>query len=117
MSIIQLNDYLGTLPGIYADRQENDIAHRLLQKNLKNLYDLFVAMKSDISGSEDPMFTTKGTAGQCASCAKGIVNLSGYRADHAVWDGFPFKDPSKRMMKSGMDFSKMFAQSQQKAFE
>ena len=103
---------MATLPGIFADRQDNDSAHKLLQKNLKNLYDLFVAMKSDMAGSEDPMFTTQVIKKNCASCSKGVQNLSGYRADHTTWDGFPFKDPAQRMLKSGMGFQNMFNKSQ-----
>ena len=110
-SVIQLNEYVATLPGIFADRQDNDGAHKLLQKNLKNLYDLFVAMKSDMAGSEDPLFTTQ-TVKSCASCAKGVTNMSGYRADHVTWDAFPFKDPAQRMMKSGVGFNNIFNKSQ-----
>jgi len=87
----------------------------LLQKNLKNLYDLFVSMKGEMTGSGDPLFTTKAIA--CASCAKGVANMGGYRAEHVSWDGFPFKDPGKRMLKSGMGFSKMFHQSQVSLYE
>jgi hypothetical protein len=79
---------------------------------LKNLYDLFVTMKSEMAGVDDPMFTAKALL-TCASCTKGVANLQGFRADHVNWDGFPFKDPGKRMLKSGMGFAKMFNQSQQ----
>lgn len=61
-------------------------------------------MKSDMAGSEDPMFVTKGVK-QCASCSKGIQNMSGYRADHVVWDSFPFKDPAQSMLKAGTGFN------------
>ena len=97
------------MPNIYADKVENDVAHQLLQKNLKNLYDLFVAMKSDIAGGDDPLFTTKSLV-NCASCAKGVTNMAGYRADNVNWDTFPERDAGKRMLKSGMGFSKMFNQ-------
>ena len=53
----------------FADRAENDKAHKLLQKNLKNLYDLFMSLKGE-GNEDDPMFTTKGI--NCASCAKGV---------------------------------------------
>jgi len=74
----------------FADRVENDKAHKLLQKNLKNLYDLFMSLKGD-GNEDDPMFTTKGI--NCASCAKGVQNMLGFRADHIPWQNFPFKDP------------------------
>ena len=69
-------------------------------------------MKKDVAAggdSEDPMFMTRG--GNCASCSKGLGKISGYRADHVTHDGFPFKDPTKRMMKSGMGFNKIFNES------
>jgi hypothetical protein len=109
-SVVQINEYVSTLPQIFADHSENEQAHRLLQKNLKNLYDLFVSMKSEMAGVDDPMFTAKAIL-TCASCTKGVSNLQGYRADHVNWDGFPFKEPGKRMLKSGMGFAKMFNQS------
>ena len=31
----------------FADRVKNDKAHKLLQKNLKNLYDLFMSLKGE----------------------------------------------------------------------
>lgn len=106
-NLVSLNDFVNQMPSIYADKIENDVAHQLLQKNMKNLYDLFVAMKSDMAGADDPLFTTKGLL-NCASCAKGVTNMSGYRAENVNWDQFPQKDPTKRMLKSGMGFSKMF---------
>ena len=64
-----------------------------------------------MAGVDDPMFTSKALL-TCASCTKGVNNLQGYRADHVNWDGFPFKEPGKRMLKSGMGFARMFAESQ-----
>ena len=109
-SIVQLNEHVHSLPQVFADLNENEAAHKLLQKNLKNLYDLFVTMKSNMAGVDDPMFTAKALL-TCASCTKGVNNLQGYRADHVNWDGFPFKEPGKRMLKSGMGFARMFNES------
>jgi len=36
------------------------------------------------------MFTTKSL--NCASCAKGVVNMGGFRADHISWANFPVKE-------------------------
>jgi len=47
------------MPHMYASKGENEEAHGLLQKNLKNLYDLFVLMKTEVAGMDDPMFTAK----------------------------------------------------------
>jgi len=46
---------------------------------------------------DDPMFTTK--AINCASCAKGVQNMLGFRADHINWNNFPFKDAQQRMQR------------------
>jgi hypothetical protein len=97
-SLIRLNDIVNDLANQFADRVENDKAHKLLQKNLKNLYDLFMSLKGE-GTEDDPMFTTKGL--NCASCAKGVINMIGFRADHNPWSNFPFKDPAQRMSKAG----------------
>lgn len=68
-SLIKLNMMINELSVKFADRAENDKAHKLLQKNLKNLYDLFMSLKGE-GTEDDPMFTTKGI--NCASCAKGV---------------------------------------------
>ena len=97
-SLIRLNDIVNDLANQFADRVENDKAHKLLQKNLKNLYDLFMSLKGE-GTEDDPMFTTKGL--NCASCAKGVINMIGFRADHHPWSNFPFKEPGQRMAKAG----------------
>ena len=84
---------------------DNDKAHKLLQKNLKNLYDLFMSLKGD-GNDEDPMFTTK--ALNCAACAKGVQNMLGFSADHVSHQNFPFKEPGQRMGKLGQGFSKVY---------
>lgn len=81
-SLLRLNDLINDLANQFADRVENDKAHKLLQKNLKNLYDLFMSLKGD-GTEDDPMFTTKGIS--CASCAKGVQNMLGFRTDHVPW--------------------------------
>ena len=96
--MIRLNELINDLANQFADRHENDKAHKLLQKNLKNLYDLFMSLKGE-GTEDDPMFTTKGL--NCASCAKGVQNMLGFRADHVSWNNFPFKEPSQRMAKLG----------------
>lgn len=68
-SLLRLNDLISDLVNQFADKVENDKAHKLLQKNLKNLYDLFMSLKGD-GTEDDPMFTAKGLF--CASCTKGV---------------------------------------------
>jgi len=104
-SLLRLNELINDLASQFADRHENDKAHKLLQKNLKNLYDLFMSLKGE-GTEDDPMFTTKGI--NCASCAKGVQNMLGFRADHVSWHNFPYKEPSGRMAKAGQGFSKIY---------
>ena len=81
-NLMRLNHAVNELVNQFADKVDNDKAHKLLQKNLKNLYDLFMSLKGE-GGEDDAMFTTKGIS--CASCAKGVQNLIGFRADHLSW--------------------------------
>ena len=81
-TLIRIQEIINDLVNQFADRVENDRAHKLLQKNLKNLYDLFMSLKGE-GTEDDPMFTTKGI--NCASCAKGVQNMLGFRADHVSW--------------------------------
>ena len=81
-SLIKLNQLINDLVNRFADRVENDKAHKLLQKNLKNLYELFMSLKGT-GNEDDPMFTTKGL--QCAACSKGVQNMLGFRVDHVPW--------------------------------
>ena len=107
-NLIRLNEIVNDLHKQFADRVENDKAHKLLQKNLKNLYDLFLSIKGE-GTEDDPMFTTKRL--QCASCTKGVQNMIGLRADHTNWNNFPFKEPGVRMSKQGQGFSKLYSKS------
>ncbi len=49
--------------------------------------------------TEDEAMFTKKYVGpvDCASCEKGIVNLSGVRADNVNWNKLPFREPSERI--------------------
>lgn len=71
-NLVSLNEFVNNMQSVFADKVENDVAHQLLQKNLKNLYDLFVALKNDMANTEDPMITTKTF---CTSCTKSVTNL------------------------------------------
>ena len=48
------------------------------------------------------MFTTKSL--NCASCAKGVVNMAGFRADHISWANFPVKESGIKIGKSSLVF-------------
>ena len=89
-----LGDIAGTDPHPQTSQTPSNFpsgspGQKFQEKNLKNLYDLFMSLKGE-GTEDDPMFTTK--AINCASCAKGVQNMLGFRADHINWNNFPFKD-------------------------
>lgn len=74
---------------------------KLLEKNLKNMYDLFIN-KEGGGNEDDAMFTRKPLGGtSCASCAKDVVDLYGKRVDYVPWGKMPFRDPSERIARVG----------------
>ena len=82
---------------------------KLLEKNLKNMYDLFMS-KGGYDHEDDAMFTKKPLGGvSCASCAKDVVDLHGKRVDYLPWGKLPFRDPSERIARVGQGFSKMLS--------
>ena len=85
----------------FADKKDTKKALKLLEKQLKNLYDLFMSSRSHgVENEDDAMFTKKPLGGMsCASCEKNIVNLHGHKADYLPWNRFPFRDPSERIAK------------------
>jgi hypothetical protein len=81
-----------------ADKNDTKKALKLLERQLKNLYDLFMSRGGHNENEDDAMFTKKPLGGMsCASCEKDIVNLQGRKADYLPWGKFPFRDPSERI--------------------
>jgi hypothetical protein len=84
----------------FADKKDTKKALKLLEKQLKNLYELFMQSRNTggNDNEEDAMFTKKPLGGMsCASCEKNIINLHGIKADYTPWNRFPFRDPSERI--------------------
>jgi hypothetical protein len=105
----RLNELVKALSKQFADKSDTRKALKLLEKNLKNMYDLFMA-KSGHDNEEDPMFTKKPLGGtSCASCANGIVDLVGKKTEYMPWGKLPFRDPSERIARVGQGFSKMLS--------
>ena len=49
---------------------------------------------------EDAMFTKKPLGGvSCASCERGITNMSGLVVDYTPWKKLPFREPGERIAK------------------
>ena len=73
----RMNDIVKALTKQLADKNETKKALKLLEKQIKNLYDLIMANRGKEGGHEDDaMFARKPLGGwSCASCEKGLTNL------------------------------------------
>ena len=88
----RLNDIVSTLTKQFADKADTRKALKLLEKQIKNLYDL-ITSRSD-APDDDGMFSKKPLGGtSCASCEKGLVNLAGRKVEFVPWNKMPFRDP------------------------
>lgn len=78
----RLNEIVKALTKQLADKHETKKALKLLERQLKNLYDLFMSKGQKEEDTDDAMFSKKPLGGNsCASCEKEIVNLNGRRVD------------------------------------
>ena len=105
----RLNDIVAALTKQFADKAETKKALKLLERQLKNLYDLFMT-KGGNPTDEDAMLNKKHLCGySCASCEKDLVNLYGKKVEFMPWGKLPFRDPSERIARVGQGFSKMLS--------
>ena len=105
----RLNEIVKALSKQFADKNDTRKALKLLEKNLKNMYDLFMS-KGTNENEDDAMFTKKPLGGtSCASCAKDVIDMYGKRVDYHAWGKLPFRDPSERIARIGQGFSKMLS--------
>lgn len=99
----RLNEIVKALTKQLADKNDTKKALKLLERQLKNLYDLFMQKNGQATAGvheheDDAMFTKKPLGGMsCASCEKDIINLYGKKVDFLPWNKFPFRDPSERI--------------------
>ena len=81
----RLNDIVKALTKQLADKNDTKKAIKLLERQLKNLYEM-IMNKGGHEHEDDAMFTKKPLFGtSCASCEKDIVNLYGKKADYMPW--------------------------------
>lgn len=94
-----MNEMVKALAKQFADKNDTKKALKLLERQLKNLYDLFMSRNGGHHENEDDaMFTKKPLGGMsCASCEKDIINLQGRKVNFLPWNKFPLKDPSERI--------------------
>ena len=106
----RLNEIVKALSKQFADKNDTRKALKLLEKNLKNMYDLFMSKGGTQENEDDAMFTKKPLGGtSCASCAKDIIDMYGKKVDYLLWGKLPFRDPSERIARVGQGFSKMLS--------
>jgi len=98
----RLNEIVKALTKQFAEKNDTRKALKLLEKNLKNMYDLFMSKNGENGKEDDAMFTKKPLGGtSCASCAKDVVDLYGKRVDYQPWGKLPFRDPSEIIARVG----------------
>lgn len=97
----KIDEVIKALQKQFADKGDTRKALKLLEKNLKHMYDLFIN-KGNNDQEDDAMFTKKPLGGtSCASCAKDVVELYGKRVEYLPWGRLPFRDPSDRIARVG----------------
>jgi predicted DNA-binding protein YlxM (UPF0122 family) len=106
LTMIRLNDLKNEMYDKFADKIETKKALKTLERQLKNLYDLYMSI-TGTENKEDAMFSTKGFS--CASCAKNLTNLYGKKAEFYTWSKMPYRDPAERIHRVGQGFSKMLS--------
>jgi hypothetical protein len=78
MLMARLDEIVKALSKQFADKNDTKKALKLLERQLKNLYDLFMTRGGAHThdNEDDAMFTKKPLGGMsCASCEKDIINL------------------------------------------
>lgn len=102
MLLERINDIVKALTKQLADKNDTKKALKILERQLKNLYDIFMSKGGEGANEDDAMFTKKPLGGMsCASCEKDVINLYGKKADYLPWSRFPFRDPAERIAKVG----------------
>lgn len=105
----RINDIVKALTKQFADKAETKKALKLLERQIRNLYEMFMS-RGGHDENEDAMFSKKPLGGMsCASCEKDLINMYGKKVDYMPWSKLPFRDPSERIARVGQGFSKMLS--------
>jgi hypothetical protein len=105
----KIDEVIKALQKQFADKSDTRKALKLLEKNLKHMYDLFMN-KGQQDNDDDAMFTKKPLGGtSCAACAKDVTDMYGKRVEYLPWGRLPFRDPADRIARVGQGFSKMLS--------
>lgn len=85
----------------FADKAETKKALKSLEKQIKNMYELYLSLTSMTGNSlnaDDAAFTTKSL--NCASCTKGVFNMYGNK-EFSTWSSMPYHNPARRLLRVG----------------
>lgn len=105
----RLNDIVTALSSKFADKIDTKKGHKLLERQMKNLYDM-VTQKGDGVKDDEVMFGRKHLCGYaCACCEKDLVNMQGKKVEYNVWGRMPARDPNERIARVGQGFSKILS--------
>jgi len=105
----QLRDYIQQLLDKFANKDDVMKRFAQLSKKIREIMEL-LAKKGGHDEEDDAMFTKKPYGPvTCASCEKGLINISGLPVDYHVWKRLPFRDPNERIARYGQGFSKILA--------
>lgn len=93
----KINEVARTLTKQLADKNETKKNLKMLEKQLKNLLDVFMQKQMN-PDEENAMFSKKPLGGfSCASCEKNLINLHSKPPEFYNWNRFPVRDPSERI--------------------
>lgn len=105
----RLNDIVIALTNQFADKADTKKALKLLERQIKNLYEL-IMNKQGGTDENDAMFSRKPLGGMsCASCEKDLINLAGKKVEFMPWQKMPYRDPTDRISRVGQGFSKLLS--------
>lgn len=105
----KLNEVVRQLTKQLADKAETKKNLKMLEKQLRNLIDIF-AQKQSNPDEDNAMFSKKPLGGiSCASCEKNLINLQQKPSEFYNWNRFPVRDPSERIARVGQGFSRMLS--------
>lgn len=86
MLMDKINELSRQLSKQFADKNETKKNLKMLEKQLKNLLDIFM-QKQGNPDEENAMFSKKPLGGfSCASCEKNLINLQSRPPEYYTWN-------------------------------
>ena len=107
--LTKLNEIVEILYKKFADKSDTKQNFKILERQIKNLFELIMNSKKDPAADEDDALLARKHLGgfSCASCEKNLTNMSGTKVEYNTWGRLPYRDPADRLTRIGQGFSKM----------